>query len=139
MGDYLVVSLLNQQCVTVRYVNYLLHNKEQSTISKLLISLNRNYKIQTSPHTKSSNWIYTDFKSESNLNKKADIRRSVQKTLISDTCIFSDILRTSFLCDFMYLYRTMGGVIKFVNDLRQNSGFLWVLRFPPPIKLTATL
>jgi hypothetical protein len=36
MGDYLVVSLLNQQCVTVRYVNYLLHNKEQSTISKLL-------------------------------------------------------------------------------------------------------
>jgi len=46
MGDYLVVSLLNQQCVTVKYVNYLLHNKEQSTISKLLISLNRNYKIR---------------------------------------------------------------------------------------------
>jgi hypothetical protein len=29
-------------------------------------------------------------------------------------------------------------VIKFVSDLRQVSGFLWVLRFPPPIKLTAT-
>jgi hypothetical protein len=23
-------------------------------------------------------------------------------------------------------------VIKFVSDLRQVSGFLWVLRFPPP-------
>ena len=26
-------------------------------------------------------------------------------------------------------------VIKFVSDLRQVSGFLWVLLFPPPIKL----
>jgi hypothetical protein len=25
-------------------------------------------------------------------------------------------------------------VINFVSDLRQLSGFLWVLRFPPPIK-----
>ena len=30
-------------------------------------------------------------------------------------------------------------VIKFVSDLRQVCGFLWVLRFPPPIKLTATI
>ena len=30
-------------------------------------------------------------------------------------------------------------VIKFVSDLRQVSGFLWVLRFPPPIKLTVTI
>jgi hypothetical protein len=29
--------------------------------------------------------------------------------------------------------------IKFVSDLRQVGGFLWVLRFPPPIKLTATI
>jgi len=29
-------------------------------------------------------------------------------------------------------------VIKFVSDLRQVRGFLRVLRFPPPIKLTAT-
>jgi len=28
--------------------------------------------------------------------------------------------------------------IKFVSDLRQIGGFLRVLRFPPPIKLTAT-
>jgi hypothetical protein len=26
-------------------------------------------------------------------------------------------------------------VIKFVSDLRQVSGFLWVLQFPPPIEL----
>ena len=30
-------------------------------------------------------------------------------------------------------------VIKFVSDLRQVSGFLRVLHFPPPIKLTATI
>jgi hypothetical protein len=28
---------------------------------------------------------------------------------------------------------------KFVRDLQQVSGFLRVLRFPPPIKLTATI
>ena len=30
-------------------------------------------------------------------------------------------------------------VIKFVSDLSQVGGFLQVLRFPPPIKLTATI
>ena len=30
-------------------------------------------------------------------------------------------------------------VIKFVSDLWQVSGFLWVLQFPPPIKLTTTI
>jgi hypothetical protein len=30
-------------------------------------------------------------------------------------------------------------VIKFASDLRQVGGFLWVLWFPPPIKLTATI
>ena len=30
-------------------------------------------------------------------------------------------------------------VIMFVSDLRQVCGFLWILRFPPPIKLTATI
>ena len=30
-------------------------------------------------------------------------------------------------------------VIKFVSDLQQVGGFLRVLRFPPLIKLTATL
>ena len=30
-------------------------------------------------------------------------------------------------------------VINFVSDLRQVGGFLLVLRFPPPIKLAATI
>ena len=30
-------------------------------------------------------------------------------------------------------------VIKFVSDLQQVCGFLLVLRFPPPIKLTSTM
>ena len=30
-------------------------------------------------------------------------------------------------------------VIKFVSDLQQVGGFLWVLWFPPPIKLTITI
>ena len=30
-------------------------------------------------------------------------------------------------------------VIKLISDLRQVSGFLRVFRFPPPIKLTATI
>ena len=30
-------------------------------------------------------------------------------------------------------------VIQFVSDLRQVSGFLWVLYFSPPIKVTAMI
>jgi hypothetical protein len=30
-------------------------------------------------------------------------------------------------------------VIKFVSDMRRVGGFLQVLRFPPPIKLTTTI
>jgi ribosome-binding ATPase YchF (GTP1/OBG family) len=30
-------------------------------------------------------------------------------------------------------------VIKFVSDLRQVDGFLWVIRFPPSIELTAMI
>ena len=30
-------------------------------------------------------------------------------------------------------------VIKFVSDLREVGGLLLALRFPPPIKLTATI
>jgi hypothetical protein len=28
-------------------------------------------------------------------------------------------------------------LLYYISDLRQISGFLWVLRFPPPIKLNA--
>ena len=37
------------------------------------------------------------------------------------------------------MYSIQHYVIKFVSDLRQVGGFLWLLRFPPPIKLTATI
>jgi hypothetical protein len=37
------------------------------------------------------------------------------------------------------VYTMQHYVIKFVSDLRLVGGFLCVLRFPPPIKLTATI
>ena len=37
------------------------------------------------------------------------------------------------------VYSIQHYVIKLVSDLWQVSGFLWVLQFPPPIKLTATI
>ena len=37
------------------------------------------------------------------------------------------------------VYSIQHYVIKFVSDLQQIDGFLRVLRFPPPIKLTATI
>ena len=37
------------------------------------------------------------------------------------------------------VYSIQHYVIKFVSDLRQVCGFLRVLQFPPPIKLTATI
>ena len=37
------------------------------------------------------------------------------------------------------VYSIQHYVIKFVSDLRQVSGFLRALRFPPPIKLTAMI
>ena len=37
------------------------------------------------------------------------------------------------------MYSIQQYVITFVSDLRQVGGFLRVLRFPPPIKLSATI
>jgi hypothetical protein len=37
------------------------------------------------------------------------------------------------------VYSIQHYVIKFVSDLGQVGGFLWVLWFPPTIKLTATI
>jgi hypothetical protein len=37
------------------------------------------------------------------------------------------------------VYSIQHYVIKFASDLRQVSGFLWALRFPPQIKLTAPI
>ena len=38
-----------------------------------------------------------------------------------------------------YAYSIHNYFIKFVSDIRQVGGFLRVFRFPPPIKLTATI
>ena len=37
------------------------------------------------------------------------------------------------------VYSIQHYVIKFVSDVRQVGGFLWVLRFPPPKKLITTI
>ena len=37
------------------------------------------------------------------------------------------------------MYSIQHVVIKFAIDLRQVGSFLWVFRFPPPIKMTATI
>jgi len=37
------------------------------------------------------------------------------------------------------VYSIQHYVMQFASDLRQVGGFLWVLRFLPPIKLTATI
>jgi hypothetical protein len=37
------------------------------------------------------------------------------------------------------VYLIQHDVIKFISDLRQVNGFLRILRFPSPIKLTATI
>ena len=37
------------------------------------------------------------------------------------------------------VYSIQNYVINFVSDLRQVGGFLRVLQFPPPIKLTTTI
>jgi hypothetical protein len=37
------------------------------------------------------------------------------------------------------VYSIQHYVIKFISDLRLVSGFLWILRLPSPIKLTAKL
>jgi hypothetical protein len=42
-------------------------------------------------------------------------------------------------CAIQFEPRSWWGVIKFISDLQQVGGFLRVLRFPPPMKLTATI
>jgi hypothetical protein len=50
--------------------------------------------------------------------------------LITGVTMFND---TSWMTEIILLYSK----VAFVSDLRQVGGFLWELRFPPPIKLTA--
>ena len=67
-----------------------------------------------------------------------------QNTSVKKTSSYPDQYCTSVL-QFRCEFESRSGrgvqhyVIKLVSDLRQVSGFLRVLRFPPPIKLTTTI
>ena len=52
---------------------------------------------------------------------------TIYNYVVSSNCVHGE----------MYLIKHY--VIKFVSDLRQISGFLWILWFPPRIKTDATL
>ena len=55
------------------------------------------------------------------------------------TCVISATTNRSSNHAYGKVYSIQHYVIKFVSDLRQVSGFLQVLWFPPPIKLTASI
>jgi hypothetical protein len=57
-------------------------------------------------------------------------------TSVYDTQVYR-VVSSNPVHDEVYLIQHY--VIKVVSDLRQAGGFLRVLRFPPPIKLTATI
>jgi hypothetical protein len=67
------------------------------------------------------------------LQKKNNTNFSFVKLSIEITSAFLPKRDNS--CKNMTLYHY---VLKFVSDLRQVGGFLWTLRFPPPIKLIFT-
>jgi hypothetical protein len=58
--------------------------------------------------------------------------------LVQSWAITSNVV-ISKKCAHGKVYLILHSVIKFVSDLWQVGGFLWVLWFPPPIKLTATI
>ena len=60
--------------------------------------------------------------------------------ILTSTCAISAITTKVVSLNPIYgeVYSIQHYVIKFVSDLQQVGGFLWVLRFPPPIKLTTT-
>ena len=64
--------------------------------------------------------------------KQVDLQLPMQLVLITTKVVSSNPVHGE-------VYSIQQYVIKFVSDLQQNSVFLWVLQFPPPIKLTATI
>ena len=61
-----------------------------------------------------------------------DLQLPVQSVPITTNVVSSNPVNAE-------VYSIQHYVIKFVNDLRQVSGFLLVIRIPPPIKPTATI
>jgi hypothetical protein len=60
---------------------------------------------------------------------------------LQDVCQYEDKKNPNQRCEFEShsgeVYSIQHYVIKFESDLLQVGGFLWMLRFPPPIKMTA--
>ena len=61
-----------------------------------------------------------------------DLQLPVQSVPITTNVVNSNLVHGE-------MYSIQHYVIKFVSDLLQVGGFLRVFRFPPPIKLTATI
>ena len=61
-----------------------------------------------------------------------DLQLPVKSVPITTKLVSSNTVRGE-------VYSIQHYVIKFVSDLRQVNGFLRVFRFPPPIKMTATI
>ncbi len=61
-----------------------------------------------------------------------DLQLSMQSVPIATKVVSSNPIHGE-------VYSIQNYVINFVRDLRQVGGFLCVLRFPPPIQLTATI
>jgi hypothetical protein len=74
------------------------------------------------------------------LSKRTGGRRGHDRMIVGFTTAYAISAYHHWCCEFES--RSGRGVehyvIKFVSDLRQVGGFLWVLRFPVPIKLTGT-
>jgi len=59
------------------------------------------------------------------------------KTTYAIGAITTNVVSSNLVHSEVYLIQHY--VIKFVSDLRQVGGFLQILRFPPPIKLTTMI
>jgi hypothetical protein len=85
-------------------------------------------------------WVPTPFMAKWSFNLAF---RYIEDVLSLNNCMFGDFVDRIYpiqleIKDNKYTDRSHY-VIKFVSDLRQVGGFFRVLRFPPPIKLTATI
>ena len=76
-------------------------------------------------------------------NIMASLRRGRDRMVVGFTTIYAISANHHSSCEFESLsdevYSIQHFVIKFVSDFQQVGGFLRVLRFPPPIKLAATI
>ena len=61
-----------------------------------------------------------------------DLQLHVQSVSITTKVVSSNLVQDE-------VHSIQHYVIKFVSDLQQVGGFLPILRFPPPIKLTAMI